>query len=335
MNSETRTYRTGGDEVVLDLTRTRPTSWRTAATACCTSSCPTPPRARDHRDGCGIRRRPARRAGRPAAGRRPVAAPPRLARPRPLARDAGDRAAALHGAGARRPARAGHLAEHLPGGPQRGQRPAARCAGPSSRGERTGPAGASRRASATPPPGDELVRADVVMDRGFDLPAPPEEVWPWLVQLGKRRAGWYLAEVGGATRARRRCRALRRIERRWLAPRGRRRHRGLGWRRRDVHARGDRGRPATLLYTSRRGSTDLTWCLHLSPTGDRRLPRPACGCGSGPGAADRRLGRRHGGWPGRRAARSSGWRPGARARSVVGRSGPATDAGEAHRTGVR
>ena len=42
-------------------------------------------------------------------------------------------------------------------------------------------------------PGDDLVpKADVVMDRAFDLPAPPEVVWPWFVQLGKRRAGWYL-----------------------------------------------------------------------------------------------------------------------------------------------
>ena len=42
-------------------------------------------------------------------------------------------------------------------------------------------------------PGDELVPdADVVMDRAFDLPADPETVWPWFLQLGKRRAGWYL-----------------------------------------------------------------------------------------------------------------------------------------------
>jgi hypothetical protein len=42
-------------------------------------------------------------------------------------------------------------------------------------------------------PGDELVPdADVVMDRAFDLPSPPESVWPWFLQLGKRRAGWYL-----------------------------------------------------------------------------------------------------------------------------------------------
>ena len=46
---------------------------------------------------------------------------------------------------------------------------------------------------ARPLPGDDLVPdATTVMDRAFTLPAPPEEVWPWLVQLGKRRAGWYL-----------------------------------------------------------------------------------------------------------------------------------------------
>ncbi len=114
-------------------------------------------------------------------------------------------------------------------------------------------------------PGDELVRADVVMDRGFDLPAPPAEVWPWLVQLGKRRAGWYLpASVERFVPPSRR--ALRRIEPRWLA-----------------HEVGDVipdwggadatftlaaiQPPRTLLYTSRRGSTDLTWCLTLTPNG--------------------------------------------------------------------
>ena len=42
-------------------------------------------------------------------------------------------------------------------------------------------------------PGDDLIpQADVVMDRAFDLPAKPEDVWPWFVQLGNRRGGWYL-----------------------------------------------------------------------------------------------------------------------------------------------
>ena len=53
------------------------------------------------------------------------------------------------------------------------------------------PPTAAERSAALP--GDELVApADVVMDRAFSLPAPPDDVWPWLVQLGKRRAGWYL-----------------------------------------------------------------------------------------------------------------------------------------------
>ncbi|MGN6635322.1 MAG: hypothetical protein ACTHJ6_07645 [Oryzihumus sp.] len=42
-------------------------------------------------------------------------------------------------------------------------------------------------------PGDDLVPdTTVVMDRVGVLPAPPEVVWPWLLQLGKERAGWYL-----------------------------------------------------------------------------------------------------------------------------------------------
>jgi hypothetical protein len=42
-------------------------------------------------------------------------------------------------------------------------------------------------------PGDDLVPdANVTIDRWLPLAAPPDEVWPWLVQLGKRRAGWYL-----------------------------------------------------------------------------------------------------------------------------------------------
>lgn len=42
-------------------------------------------------------------------------------------------------------------------------------------------------------PGDDLVPGRcVVLDRAGDVPAPPDQVWPWLAQLGKQRAGWYL-----------------------------------------------------------------------------------------------------------------------------------------------
>ena len=41
-------------------------------------------------------------------------------------------------------------------------------------------------------PGDELVAAPEAIDtRGIDIDAPPAEVWPWLVQMGYGRAGWY------------------------------------------------------------------------------------------------------------------------------------------------
>ena len=110
-------------------------------------------------------------------------------------------------------------------------------------------------------PGDELVAADVVMDRAFSLAAAPEQVWPWLLQLGKRRAGWYFP---------------RSVER--LVPPSRRGLRRLDptlthleagetvpdWGGRDATltvVRVEEGR--TLLYSSERGRLAMTWCLTL------------------------------------------------------------------------
>jgi hypothetical protein len=115
-------------------------------------------------------------------------------------------------------------------------------------------------------PGDEFVaRPDVVMDRGFSVPAPPRAVWPWIVQLGKERAGWYLPAWAE----------------RWVpAPR-----RGL----RTVDPRlqgltpGDvipdwGGRhatfhvavvaaPAALVHRSVRGAMHISWAITLAPEG--------------------------------------------------------------------
>ena len=115
-----------------------------------------------------------------------------------------------------------------------------------------------------PLPGDDLVPgADVVMDRAFDLPAPPDEVWPWFVQLGKRRGGWYLPSS---------------IER-WL-PRGRRalRHLDPGLTRTTVgHVIPDWGgrdatfvaaavdEPHALVHTTQRGRTRGSWAIVLTP----------------------------------------------------------------------
>ena len=44
--------------------------------------------------------------------------------------------------------------------------------------------------------GDELVPgATVEMDRVGVLDHPADEVWPWIVQLGKKRAGWYMTRT--------------------------------------------------------------------------------------------------------------------------------------------
>ncbi|GAA3494850.1 hypothetical protein GCM10019016_019500 [Streptomyces prasinosporus] len=52
--------------------------------------------------------------------------------------------------------------------------------------------GATEEESRRAYPGDELVpEADGSSLMATTLPAPPEEVWPWLVQMGYDRAGWY------------------------------------------------------------------------------------------------------------------------------------------------
>ena len=43
-------------------------------------------------------------------------------------------------------------------------------------------------------PGDELVAdAHIVATHATTIAAPPEQVWPWLLQMGWHRAGWYTA----------------------------------------------------------------------------------------------------------------------------------------------
>src|SRR5512135_2927391 len=47
-----------------------------------------------------------------------------------------------------------------------------------------------------PMPGDEIVpRAPFNATRAITIAAPPDSVWPWIVQLGYRRAGWYTYDL--------------------------------------------------------------------------------------------------------------------------------------------
>jgi hypothetical protein len=52
--------------------------------------------------------------------------------------------------------------------------------------------GADPAEIADPMPGDDLFpRAQYRSTRAITIAAPPDEVWPWLVQVGCLRAGWY------------------------------------------------------------------------------------------------------------------------------------------------
>jgi hypothetical protein len=61
--------------------------------------------------------------------------------------------------------------------------------------------GAGDAEVAAPMRGDELVEpATFLSTRAISIAAPPEAVWPWIVQMGYRRAGFYtydLADNGG------------------------------------------------------------------------------------------------------------------------------------------
>ena len=113
-------------------------------------------------------------------------------------------------------------------------------------------------------PGDDIVvPADVTMDRAFTVPGPPERVFPWIRQLGKQRAGWYLPRSVERLLPPAR-RATREVEPRWQTLR-------VG----DVVP--DYGGahetftttvldpPHTLVYTSLRGRATVSWSIVLRP----------------------------------------------------------------------
>ena len=55
--------------------------------------------------------------------------------------------------------------------------------------------GATDKEVQRPMPGDDQVpHPFVTATRAVTIDAPPEQVWPWLVQMGYRRAGWYAFE---------------------------------------------------------------------------------------------------------------------------------------------
>jgi hypothetical protein len=125
-----------------------------------------------------------------------------------------------------------------------------------------GSVAASAAEVAASMPGDDLLDpADVVMDRAFTVPGTPEQVWPWIEQLGKGRAGWYLPSRVEHLVPRSR-RALRRIDGRWLGL-------AVGDRIPDYGGRheyfevAEIDRPHHLVHRSERGRMRLTWAIVL------------------------------------------------------------------------
>jgi hypothetical protein len=56
--------------------------------------------------------------------------------------------------------------------------------------------GATPEEVSRPLPGDQLVtRPTFNATRAISIAAPPEEIWPWLVQIGLTRAGWYSYDI--------------------------------------------------------------------------------------------------------------------------------------------
>jgi hypothetical protein len=111
-------------------------------------------------------------------------------------------------------------------------------------------------------PGDGLVDpADVVMDRAFTVHARPDMVWPWLVQLGKERAGWYLPRAIDRFLPRSR-RAARSLNPAWLRLRAGDSIPDYGGRNATFQV-AQISPPAALVYRSRRGRISLTWSLTL------------------------------------------------------------------------
>lgn len=114
-------------------------------------------------------------------------------------------------------------------------------------------------------PGDDRLAAVVVLDRGFSLPAGPGLVWPWLVQVGKGRAGWYLPRSVERFVPRSR-RAVRHVEPRLQSLEVGQVIDDWGGSRATLTVL-DLAPGRLLLLGTRRGRVSMTWAVTLTATG--------------------------------------------------------------------
>lgn len=127
-------------------------------------------------------------------------------------------------------------------------------------------------ATDPPYPGDEVVPdAVMVYDRIRTVKAPAESVWPWVVQLGKGRGGWYL------TRRWERLlpagwRASRAVEPQWQGLAAGDRVADYGASRDDYFDVVAVDRPRALVYKSERYGAVFTWALLLREEQQQQQP---------------------------------------------------------------
>ena len=118
-------------------------------------------------------------------------------------------------------------------------------------------------------PGDDLIPdAAMVYNQTCIIPTRPENVWPWVVQLGKKRGGWYLP---------RRCewflpvswRGTRSVNPAWqsLRPGDRVDDYSFPFSKDEYFDVVSVDAPRSLVYKSERLGTVLTWALLLSEEG--------------------------------------------------------------------
>lgn len=126
--------------------------------------------------------------------------------------------------------------------------------------------GATRDEVSRPLPGDDLVnRPTFNATRAISIAAPPEDVWPWLVQVGTTRAGWYsydLLDNFGHPSARRILPEYQALAAGDVIPMSPDGAQGLA-----VHSLN----PPHWMIWGTPGDTSWLWQLHAGPNGTTRL----------------------------------------------------------------
>ena len=126
--------------------------------------------------------------------------------------------------------------------------------------------GATPEEVSRPLPGDELVsRPTFNATRAIAVAATPREIWPWLVQVGATRAGWYSYDIldnMGHRSARRIIPELQDLAPGDVVPMSPNGKAGIA-----VHSMD----PATSMVWGTHGESSWTWQLDANPDGSTRL----------------------------------------------------------------